>query len=98
MDGRAEKGAARRRAVGTEVKDKLNASGSACPAASNSGSASPAPWRCGPRLLLFDAMLGARSDLDRQDRGIDPELARITLSPSSPTNMQQAARVSDKTA
>ena len=48
MDGRVEK-ALRGGALWNEVKDKLNAMVSACPAASSSGSASPAPSRCAPR-------------------------------------------------
>ena len=49
MDGRVEK-ALRGGALWNEVKDKLNASRPvACPAASSSGSASPARSRCGPK-------------------------------------------------
>ena len=44
MDARVEQ-ALSRAALWSEVKDKLNASGSACRGASSSACASPAPWR-----------------------------------------------------
>jgi ABC-type polar amino acid transport system ATPase subunit len=59
MDGRVEK-ALRGGALWNEVKDKLNASG-----LSLSGGQQQ-------RLCIARTVVGARSDFDRQDRGIDP--------------------------
>ena len=49
MDGRVEQALQRRRACGTRSRISSTQTASACPAASSSGFASPAPWRCGPR-------------------------------------------------
>ena len=72
MDGRVEK-ALRGGALWNEVKDKLNASGSQ-PLRRPAAAALHRPHRRGaPRGdPVRRALLGARPDLDRQGRGIDP--------------------------
>jgi phosphate transport system ATP-binding protein len=97
MDGRVE-GAARA-ALWNEVKDKLNAkrpqpvrrpAAAAVHRAHRRGAARGDPVR--------RALLGARSDLDRQDRGTDRRAADDYTIAIVTHNMQQAARVSDFTA
>jgi phosphate transport system ATP-binding protein len=97
MDERVE-WALRKAALWDEVKDKLKQSGMACPAASSSACASPAPSRQAGGAAARRADLGARPDLHRQDRGADRRAEEEYTIAIVTHNMQQAARVSDYTA
>ena len=76
MDGRVEK-ALRGGALWNEVKDKLNASGPQ-PVRRPAAAALHRPHRGGAARgdPVRRAVLGARSDFDRQGRGIDPGTGR----------------------
>ena len=71
-----------RRRCGTRSRTSCASPAWASPAASSSACASRAPSRSARGVLLRRADLGARSDLDRQDRGADRAAAR----PSSPSS------------
>jgi phosphate transport system ATP-binding protein len=95
LDNRMET-SLRRSALWDEVKDKLSAracrAGSRerlCICADRGGATGSDPAR--------RAVLGARSDLDRQDRGIDRRLKEDYTIVIVTHNMQQAARVSEFT-
>ena len=98
MDARVEK-ALRGGALWDEVKDKLNAAASACPAASSSGSASPAPSRCEPEVILIDEPCSALDPISTAKiEELIQELTKNYTIVIVTHNMQQAARVSDYTA
>jgi phosphate transport system ATP-binding protein len=74
-----------------EVKDRLMAPGTASPAVSSSGCASPL-YRSIPRSFSWTTLLGARPDRHRQDRGADRRAAADFCIVIVTHSMQQAAR------
>ncbi len=84
---RVESGAAAGPRCGTRSRTSSTPTARACRAASSSGLCIARTVAVKPEVILFDEpCLGARSDLDRQDRGADRRAAsRTTRSSSSPT-------------
>ena len=95
IDDRVEE-ALRRAALWDEVKDKLNASGLGLSGGQQQRLCIARTVAVKPEVhAARRAVLGARSDLDRQDRGADRRAAsRTTRIVIVTHNMQQAARVS----
>ena len=89
----------RRAALWDEVKDRLTTSALGLSGGHSNGSASPARWPLGPRCCLWTsrAALSIRSRRQKIEDLIDHLKREYTIVIVT-HNLQQAARVSDKTA
>ncbi len=95
----AWRSALRGAALWDEVKDRLKRARSACPAASSSGCASPARSPCEPDVLLLDEPASALDPIATAAiEDLMHALRRRYTIVIVTHNMQQAARVSDRTA